>query len=168
MGIAKALQCVSFVILNHHRKSNSDAPFILWCVSFEFGSLQQKSPYLTHPTSLSYQLPITNYQSVPHIKSVSIGITAYSRFMNYTPETGFLYSYRIITDSIQETRFLCAKHTWNMLYLSLCSLTLCSLRFNHSNPTGIDITHWRIAILLIFISISVTAELSKGLENQYP
>ena len=30
------------------------------------------------------------------------------------------------------------------------------------------ITHWRIAILLIFISISVTAELSKGLENQYP
>ena len=27
-------------------------------------------------------------------------VTAYSRFMNYTPETGFLYSSRIITDSI--------------------------------------------------------------------
>ena len=26
--------------------------------------------------------------------------------MKYTPETGFLYSFRIITDSVQETRFL--------------------------------------------------------------
>gem|GEM_PF-4403997 len=26
--------------------------------------------------------------------------------MNYTTETGFLYSSRIITDSVQETRFL--------------------------------------------------------------
>jgi hypothetical protein len=34
--------------------------------------------------------------------------------------------------------------------------------------THLYLTHWRIAILLIFISISVTAELSKGLENQYP
>ena len=39
--------------------------------------------------------------------------------MNYTTESGFLYSSRIITDSIQETRFLCATHTWNMLYIGL-------------------------------------------------
>jgi len=32
--------------------------------------------------------------------------TAYSRFMNYSPETGFIYSSRIITDFVQETRFL--------------------------------------------------------------
>ena len=31
--------------------------------------------------------------------------TAYSRFMKYSPETGFLYSSRIITDVVQETRF---------------------------------------------------------------
>ena len=39
----------------------------------------------------------------------------YSRFINYTPETGFLYSSRIITDSVQETRFLCTTFTWNIL-----------------------------------------------------
>jgi hypothetical protein len=33
-------------------------------------------------------------------------LTAYSRFINYTPETGSLYSSRIITDSVQETKFL--------------------------------------------------------------
>jgi len=33
-------------------------------------------------------------------------ITAYSRVIKYTPETGFLYSSRMITNSIQETRFL--------------------------------------------------------------
>ena len=35
-----------------------------------------------------------------HLMLRSKGYTAYSRFMNYTPETGFLYSSRIITDSI--------------------------------------------------------------------
>jgi hypothetical protein len=46
-----------------------------------------------------------------------VGYTAYSRFIKYTPETGFLYSSRIITDYVQETRFFCTKATWNMLYL---------------------------------------------------
>ena len=40
------------------------------------------------------------------LDSAAINDTAYSRFINYTPETGFLYIFRIITDSVQETRFL--------------------------------------------------------------
>jgi len=37
--------------------------------------------------------------------------------MKYTPETGFLYSSRIITDSVQETRFLCTTSTPESLLL---------------------------------------------------
>ncbi|MEG4345454.1 hypothetical protein QUB70_19585 [Microcoleus sp. A003_D6] len=36
---SQAVGCVSVVILNHHRKSHSDAPFIPLCVSFEIVSL---------------------------------------------------------------------------------------------------------------------------------
>ena len=40
---------------------------------------------------------------------------------------------------------------------------------NYQLPiTNLYLTHLRIATLLIFISICVTAELCKGLENQYP
>jgi len=38
--------------------------------------------------------------------------------MEYTPETRFLYSYRLITDSVQESRFFCTTSTWNMLYFN--------------------------------------------------
>ena len=55
------------------------------------------------------------------------GLYSLFQVYDYTPETGFLYSSRIITDSVQETRFLA-------IYIYMEYAVLCPVEQPPSNP----------------------------------